>query len=280
MAPRPAHSVPPRVLVIDDDFSTTDTFVRILTFNGFTARGAFTGREGILLGRSFRPQVILVDLKLSDISGLQVLQELRQSRPEAEFIVVTGFADVAATVAAIKLGATNVVEKPIFDDQLLALVRESIERTSAEGSLTLVPHALRRWAEMVLKLVDSPSDVTTLRAWGRFSGASTGALRNWCRTAGLSPRRSLCLARMLRAVVLGQRFRVLPENLLNVVDRRTLVKLLVAGGCQSHGTPRLPTVEDFLGRQRFIDNTDAIAELTAGLRCRDGRIAAAPALES
>lgn len=280
MAAVQAPSVAPRVLVIDDDSTTTETFVRILTFDGFAARGAITGREGILVSRSFRPQVVLVDLKLSDISGLEVLRELEPSRHEAEFIVITGFADVAATVAAMKLGAANVLEKPVFDDQLVAIVRESIERTGAGTHSGPVRHALRRWADVVVKAVDSPSDVPTLRAWGRFTGASTGALRNWCRTAGLSPRRSLCLARMLRAVVLGQRFGTSPENLLDVVDRRTLVKLLAAGGCQSCRANCLPRVDDFLYSQRFIDNSDAIVELTSALRRSGGRFVGPPALES
>lgn len=257
----------PRVVVIDDDAGTLSMFVRILQLEGFFAQAAASAREGIDLCREVRPQVVLVDLRLPEMSGIEVLRELEPSRQRAEFIVISGFADVESTVAAVKLGAADVVEKPISPERLVSIVRESIARTSADGHLsTPVPHALRRWAEVVVKVVDSPDDVRTLGEWGHFVGASRGALRNWCRTARLSSKRSLAVARMLRAVVRGQRCGASPENLLNVVDRRTLAKLLGASGCRSCQAKRLPTVDDFLERQRFITDSGAIAELAIALR--------------
>lgn len=260
------ESVHPCVLIIDDDPDVCRWFGRALADLGVLTQLAATGREGIIIYGSVHPQVVLVDLRMPDMSGLEVLQAIGPSRPVTEVIVISGFADVPAVVEAMRLGATNVLEKPIRHDKLVETVSDALERTAlSRYQTTPVQHALRRWAELVAKAVISPADVRTLSDWGRLAATSTGALRNWCRTAGLPPKRSLLLARMLRAVVLAHRDGLSPENILDVADRRTLVKMLVAAGCQSTDSYRLPTVQDFLTNQRFINHGEAIAELVAAL---------------
>ena len=66
---------------------------------------------------------------------------------------------------------------------------------------TVVPHAIRRWVGIVVPVIDSPRDPKTVADWACWVGVSRGALRGWCRTAGLQAGRSLSLARMLRVVV-------------------------------------------------------------------------------
>jgi hypothetical protein len=90
-------------------------------------------------------------------------------------------------------------------------------------------------------------------------------LRNWCRTAGISPRRALVFARLLRAVLLADGGRHRPENLLDIVDRRTLTGLLKMGGFDPEED--LPgDVETFLERQTLVRDLESIVAIRRVLR--------------
>ena len=108
---------------------------------------------------------------------------------------------------------------------------------------TWAAHAGARWAKAVVGIVNAPEDPRTISEWGQAIGAGEGTLRNWCHTAKLSPKRSLSLARLLRALYLSRSRQWQPEQLLNVVDRRTLNRMLEQGGLD--GTTS-PTIDGFL----------------------------------
>jgi len=122
------------------------------------------------------------------------------------------------------------------------------------------PHALMRWAHAVVPLIDSPHDPRTIHQWSRLIAASPGAVRNWCRTAGIGARESLIFGRMLRAVILSEGGQYKPENLLDVVDRRTLTGLMKRAGLQS-GESFPCRIEVFLSRQTLIHDSEAIGQI-------------------
>ncbi len=131
-------------------------------------------------------------------------------------------------------------------------------------------YASTRWAKAVVALIDSEFDPKTLAAWGKAVGASCGALRTWCRTAHTSPRTSLYFCRMLRAVALAESNGWEPENILDVVDERTLRKLLQQAGLRANSS-EAPTIATFVHRQRFISNPSNIAAVLEELALR-GRL--------
>lgn len=133
-------------------------------------------------------------------------------------------------------------------------------------------HALARWSRALVPLTATPEDPRTLQHWARWTGVSPGALRAWCRAVGVSPRRSLVFARLLRAVCLRDNGRYTLENLLNVVDQRTLVGLLRFAGFRN--VREFPsTVSDFLQRQTLIRDAAALAEITRALgQCRQAHV--------
>ena len=229
---------------------------------------AAAGRDGIRTAEHFKPDVALIDLKLPDMSGLRVLSELRIQNPATAEVLITGFGTCRSAVEAMRLGAFDYLEKPLDLDAVLDVVKKAAANRirRQENRLDLQPaesHSLKRWADAVVRAISSPTDPKTVREWGRSIGVSPGALRNWCRTARLPARRSLLFARVLRAVIRHTWTSSDPENLLDIVDRRTLSKLLAASG----GTgARLPSnVNEFLQRQRLIDNAQAVAEIQAAL---------------
>ena len=120
-----------RVLVIDDDDGTREGFAYVLTDAGCTVSTAETGHRGLALARIETFDVALIDLRLPDLSGLDILQQLRASGNATPAIIVTGFGCVRSAVGAMKLGALDVVEKPLVGDDLVDLVRSAVRHARA-----------------------------------------------------------------------------------------------------------------------------------------------------
>jgi hypothetical protein len=130
-------------------------------------------------------------------------------------------------------------------------------------------HAAERWARAVLAALDSPGDPRTLTAWGHTAGAARGTLRTWCRAARLSAKSSLDFARLLRAVVRSQGQSWDPQNLLDVIDDRTMRRLLEQGGLLDHGAGgRPPDCQSFVNAQRLINDPAALRAVRAALGTR------------
>jgi DNA-binding response OmpR family regulator len=250
-----------KILTVDDDPTLLDTNRRILQQAGHEVSVEGSGLGALSRLRSLPFDVVLADLRLPDISGLDLLTLTRADRNPVAFVLLTGCGSSSTEAAALRLGADAYVEKPIFADALLNVVKAQAPASSfpcagrRHSPASLETHAATRWASAVTSVLDTPDDPKTLAAWSRAAGASVGALRNWCRIARLSPRRSLLFARLLRAVVSSQGASWRPEQLLDVVDPRTLTRIL-----------------RFAGLDRLADDTggpDPLSFLTTQTLIRD-----------
>lgn len=127
-------------------------------------------------------------------------------------------------------------------------------------SLLLTAHAAERWAQAVLKALQSDNDPTTFCKWGRIVGASSSMLRAWCRAAHVAPKAGLDFARVLRAVVHSARRGWDLPNLLDIVDPRTMARLFERGQIADFlYCPDPPSVERFISCQRFVSDETALA---------------------
>lgn len=125
-------------------------------------------------------------------------------------------------------------------------------------------HAAARWARALAPVITSTKDPRTVSGWSRLAFVSPGALRNWCRTAGVSARRSLVFGRLLRAAFLSQGGRHRPEDLLDVVDRRTYLGLLKFAGLDPE-QPFPASPEEFLQQQMLVRDADRLTEIRRAL---------------
>ena len=132
-----------RILVIDDDHGVRDSMTRMLRGAGFSVETAATGEEGVAAGKGNMFDVILSDMRMPGISGLEVLQRLRELRVDSAFIVMTGFGTIDTAVEAMKLGAVDFVQKPFFRDELLMRVRAAAERRGLARQVDLLQKQLR-----------------------------------------------------------------------------------------------------------------------------------------
>ena len=132
-----------RLLVIDDDTDVRESIGRMLRSAGYTVHTAPSGEEGFTMARDGAFDVILSDMRMSGISGLDVLRKLREHRVDSVFIIMTGFGTVDTAVEAMKLGAVDFVQKPFFRDELLMRVRAAAERRQLARQVDLLQRHIR-----------------------------------------------------------------------------------------------------------------------------------------
>jgi two-component system response regulator RegA len=118
------EAVPRDLLIVDDDQRFCDRLARAMERRGFTVQTAYSVLDGLTLARRLAPRYAVVDLRLEDGSGLEVVQALREAREDARIIVLTGYGNIATAVAAVKVGATDYLPKPADADQVEAALLE------------------------------------------------------------------------------------------------------------------------------------------------------------
>ena len=106
------------LVIVDDDRAFLQRLVRAMEGRGFEVRFAHSVAEGVDLIRQSAPAFAVVDMRLEDGNGLDVIAELSRVRPDARAIVLTGYGNIATAVTAVKLGAVDYLAKPA--DALLA----------------------------------------------------------------------------------------------------------------------------------------------------------------
>ena len=128
------HSEPFTLLVIDDDQTMRDGCSRILSKSGWTALTAENGQEGLdqVRGRPEEIDVVLLDLMMPGVSGMEVLERSLAMVPDLLVIVITGYATVESAVEAMKKGAYDFISKPFTPDQLRIVVKRALEKRTLQ----------------------------------------------------------------------------------------------------------------------------------------------------
>ena len=117
------------VLVIDDEPIVLDSCRRILKQEGFDVNGAFNGREGLKKIEEDKYDAVLVDWKLPEIDGMEVLRIIKKNHPEVIVVMITGYPSVESAVKAMKLGVSDYVSKPFTPDELKETIIKAIEHS-------------------------------------------------------------------------------------------------------------------------------------------------------
>ncbi len=127
-----------RILVVDDERPLTALLGRILTQAGYQVKPANSGIKALGTIGNFSPNLVITDLKMPDISGLDLLKKVRSERPEIDFIILTAYATVENAVEAMKEGALDYLIKPLKDpDELRMAVARVVERQTLMAVDTL-----------------------------------------------------------------------------------------------------------------------------------------------
>ncbi|NKB55833.1 MAG: ActR/PrrA/RegA family redox response regulator transcription factor [Alphaproteobacteria bacterium] len=113
------------LLIVDDDAPLRNRLARAMEQRGFTVTTAASVAEGIEASGAMPPAYAVVDLRLEDGTGLEVVEALRASRDDIRIVMVTGYGNIATAVVAIKAGAVDFLAKPADADQITAALLET-----------------------------------------------------------------------------------------------------------------------------------------------------------
>ncbi|HEX9902602.1 MAG TPA: sigma-54 dependent transcriptional regulator [Acidobacteriota bacterium] len=116
----------PRVLIIDDDPAILDSCGQVLRREGYAVQEARDGRGGLALFSAESFHLILLDLKLPGMDGLEVLRRIKDISPETAVIMITGYASIETAVEAVKLGAFDYLSKPFTPEEFRVATRRAL----------------------------------------------------------------------------------------------------------------------------------------------------------
>jgi len=132
-----------RVLIIDDDRDAAEFLKRIVDPRGYLVRTAATGHEAHAALAAWKPELVLMDLMLPDVRGLELLREFRERSPDAQVIMVTGHGSVPKAVEAMGAGAFSFIEKPVESGMLLAMLEKADEKIALSAENRQLKEELR-----------------------------------------------------------------------------------------------------------------------------------------
>jgi DNA-binding NtrC family response regulator len=119
-----------RILVVDDEMIVCESCKRILEEEGYEVETALSGKEAFEKMKANPFDIVLTDLKMPGIDGMEVLRTFRKEYPDSIIIMITGFSTVETAVEAIKLGAFDYIPKPFTPDEVSIVVKKAIEKKS------------------------------------------------------------------------------------------------------------------------------------------------------
>ncbi len=108
-----------KLMIVEDDQAFANALMRRFSQQGFLCRQVNVWCEALLSCQQFKPSHILLDMKLAEQNGLQLIKPLRAANPDARIVLLTGFASIATAVEAIRLGADDYLAKPADTQTIL-----------------------------------------------------------------------------------------------------------------------------------------------------------------
>lgn len=128
-------SMPSTVLIVEDDFDTVELVRLYLSRDGYKVLAATDGLEGLRLAREARPDLVVLDLMLPGLDGMELCRILREES-EVAIIMLTARVEEEDRLAGLEMGADDYVTKPFSPRELAARVRAVLRRTDTEMSLS------------------------------------------------------------------------------------------------------------------------------------------------
>jgi len=140
-----------KLLLIDDEASTRDLLKLSLEIEGYTVFVAEDGPKGLELFARENPSIILTDIKMPGMDGIEVLRRIKEQSPDAEVIVITGHGEMNLAIEALKLEASDFISKPVSDESLNVALKRAQEKI-------WLRNRLREYTEDLERMVKETSE--------------------------------------------------------------------------------------------------------------------------
>src|SRR5205807_2112981 len=162
-----------RILVIDDEAAIRDSLKMTLEYEGYEFVGAATGQEGIALVERESPDLVLLDVKMPGMDGLEVLDRLRAMNESVPVVVISGHGTISTAVEATKKGAFDFIEKPFASERVLVSLRNALD----QGRLRDENRSLKKAVEVRHQMIgDSAGLKQVMGAVGRAAPTNATVL--------------------------------------------------------------------------------------------------------
>jgi two-component system, NtrC family, response regulator AtoC len=139
-----------RILIIDDEPAILESLEMFLVEKGHEVATAATAREGLDTFAEFEPKVVILDIRLPDLSGFEVLDQLNQAKSPPKVIMITAFHDMETTIRSIKHGAYDYIHKPLDADEVEKTMERALRVLSVEQTAQCLPAGEEKPGEGIL----------------------------------------------------------------------------------------------------------------------------------
>ncbi|MBN2282708.1 MAG: response regulator [Deltaproteobacteria bacterium] len=147
-----------RILIIDDEEAILRVLSLSLKSDGYDVMTAMTGKEGIDVFEREKPALVLTDLKMPGIDGLEVLRRIKSINPDSEIIVITGHGDMDSAIESLRFGASDFINKPVRDEALSIAITRAREKIKIRRQLAAYTTDLENMCQMAIGEVKRKSD--------------------------------------------------------------------------------------------------------------------------
>lgn len=147
----------PKILIIDDEPIALRSLVNVMQKQGYSVTGTQKGPHALKLIEEQQFNVVLTDLKMEKVDGMQILKRCREISPETEVIMITGHASVQTAIQAIKKGAYDYIAKPFKLDEVRRVIREAIEKVKLKQENTQLREQIEKFEGKVKIITQDPA---------------------------------------------------------------------------------------------------------------------------
>jgi DNA-binding response OmpR family regulator len=135
------NDIPPNILVMEDDLNVAKGLEMVLTEEGYHVNLAGTGELAMKAFREKKFDLLVADLRLPDINGMEVIKQVKEQKPDTEVIVITGYGTAATAVEAMKIGVHDFLPKPFTEDQIRNSITEALMNQEEKTGKTEIKKA-------------------------------------------------------------------------------------------------------------------------------------------
>ncbi len=145
------YAPPPHILVMEDDQSVAKGLEMVLSEEGYFVNLADTGELALEAFKQKRFDLLVADLRLPGIGGMEVIKQVKEATPETQIIVITGYGTTATAVEAMRLGVHDFLPKPFTEDQIKAAIGEALQKQAEKPAEAVVNRAETEEQKLIQK---------------------------------------------------------------------------------------------------------------------------------